>query len=42
MIIIEFIKWCFRSPGSTIVMLIIISGIGYFILDLIKAFKNKK
>ncbi len=38
---VEFIKWCFRNENSTIVTLIVISGIGYFILDFIKALKNK-
>lgn len=37
----EFVQWCFRSPGSTIITLLLISGVGYFILDLIKAFKKK-
>ena len=39
---VEFIKWCFRSSDSTLVTLILISGIGYFILDFVKAIGNKK
>ena len=37
----EIIKWCFRSPGSTIVTLALISGVGYFILDFVKAIIKK-
>ena len=39
---IDFIKWCFRNPNSTIITLIVLSGLGYFILDLVKALKSKK
>lgn len=38
----EFIKWCFRDGNSTLVTLIVLSGVGYFILDLVKTLKSKK
>lgn len=38
---IEFIKWCFRNENSTVVTLIVMSGVGYFVLDFIKTMKKK-
>lgn len=36
----EFVKWCFRDANSTVVTLIILSGLSYFVLELAKTIKK--
>jgi len=38
----EFIQWCFRSEDSTLLTLIILSGVGAFVVSAIKAFRGKE